>query len=132
MHPNITDHTFRRLCSRLENYNPARPWTVPEPRHHRSPPHRTCSNSRHAVRPTLHHSRSVSFARDTPQNPNNMRASSSPIRPLNVNIMTPGCIMTPSLCHVRTLTPPRPASPPPYSPLYHPDPTPSPARTNTP
>ena len=49
--------------------------------------------------------------------------------------MTPGCIMTPSLHHVRTPTLPRPASPPPYSPpspLYCPDPTPSPARTNTP
>ena len=48
--------------------------------------------------------------------------------------MTPGCVMSPSLSHVRTPTPPRPASPPPYSPpspIYHPDPTPSPARTNT-
>ena len=76
--PSITNHPFRRLNSRLENYNPARPWTVPEPRHHHSPPHRTCSNSRHAVRLTPHHSRSVSFARNTPNNSNNVRVSSSP------------------------------------------------------
>ena len=133
--PSITNHPFRRLNSRLENYNPARPWTVPEPRHHCSPLHRTCSNSRHAVRLTPCHSRSVSFARDTPHNLNNVRVSSSPIRPLNVNIMMPGCVMTPSLHHVRTATLPQPASPPPYSPpspLYCLNPTPSPARTNTP
>ena len=49
--------------------------------------------------------------------------------------MTPGCIMSPSVNHVRTPTPPRPASPPPYSPpspIYPPDPTPSPTRTNMP
>ena len=49
--------------------------------------------------------------------------------------MTPGCIMMPSIHHVRTLTLPRPASPPPYSspsPVYCPDPTPSPASTNMP
>ena len=114
--PSITNHPFRRLNSRLENYNPARPWTVPETRHHHSPPRRTHSNSWHAVRPTPHCSRSVSFARNTPTNPNNVRVSSSPIRPLNVNIMTPGCFMTPFLHHVRTPNPPRPASPPPYSP----------------
>ena len=31
--PNITNHPFRRLLSRLEHYNPARPLTLPEPRH---------------------------------------------------------------------------------------------------
>ena len=36
--PNITNHPFRRLTSRLEHYNPTRPWTVPEPKHHHSPP----------------------------------------------------------------------------------------------
>ena len=49
--------------------------------------------------------------------------------------MTPWCIRSPSVSHVRTPTPPRPASPPPYSPptpIYWPDPSPSPARTNTP
>ena len=42
--------------------------------------------------------------------------------------------MMPSLLHARNLTPLRPASPPPYTPTYHPDPSPSPsiARTNTP
>ena len=42
---------------------------------------------------------------------------------------------TSHICHVRTPTPPRPAPPPHYSPpspIYHPDPTPSPARTNIP
>ena len=61
-----------------------------------------------------------------------MRANSSPIRPVNVNIMTPGC-MTPTVSHVRTPTPPGPVPPPPYSPpspVYHPDPTPSPAGAN--
>ena len=42
--------------------------------------------------------------------------------------------MTPSVhCHVRTPTPPGPAAPPPYlppSPIYCPDPTPSPASAN--
>ena len=49
--------------------------------------------------------------------------------------MTPGCMMTPTIHHVRTPTLPRPASPPPYSPpspMYRPDPTPSPASTNMP
>ena len=46
--------------------------------------------------------------------------------------MTPACV-TPSVSHVRTLTPPGPAAPPPYlppSPIYFPDPYPSPARAN--
>ena len=30
--PHITNHPFQRLNHRLENYNPARPWTMPEPR----------------------------------------------------------------------------------------------------
>ena len=61
--------------------------------------------------------------------------TSSPIRPVNVNIMTPGCVMTPNICHVSSPMPPRPASPPPYSPpspVYCPDPTPSPASSNMP
>ena len=44
--------------------------------------------------------------------------------------MTPGCVMTPTICCVSTPTLPRPASPPPYSPpspMYCPDPSPSPA-----
>ena len=59
--PNITNYPFWRLNSRLENYNPTRHWTVPEPRHRCSPPHRTCSTSRNAARQTLCRSRSVSF-----------------------------------------------------------------------
>ena len=36
--PCITNHPFRRLNHRLDNYNPARPWTIPESRRrHRSP-----------------------------------------------------------------------------------------------
>ena len=30
--PRITNHPFRRLNHRLESYNPARPWSVAEPR----------------------------------------------------------------------------------------------------
>ena len=42
--PRITNHPFRCLNHRLENYNPARPWTVSEPRRHRhTPPHRAHS-----------------------------------------------------------------------------------------
>ena len=61
-----------------------------------------------------------------------MRASSLPIRPVNVNIMTPGCV-TPTVRHVGTLIPSSPVPPPPYTPLspvYCPDPTPSPASAN--
>ena len=57
------------------------------------------------------------------------------IRPVNANIMTPGCVMTPNICHVRTLTLPRPASPPSYSPpspMYRLDPTPSADNANAP
>ena len=36
--PPITNYPFRRLPSRLEHYNPAIPWTVPEPRCGCSPP----------------------------------------------------------------------------------------------
>ena len=111
----------------MENYNPARPWTGPKTRHHWFLSHRPHSYNRPAARLTLHRSRSVSFARDTPNRPNN-RVSNSPIRPVNVNIMTPGCVMPPNIRPVRTPTPPRPASPPPYSapsPMYHPDPTPN-------
>ena len=53
------------------------------------------------------------------------------MRPVNVNIITPGG-MTP-VRHVSTPALPGPVAPPPYSPLppiYHPDPTPSPASTN--
>ena len=37
--PDITNHSFRWLPSRLEQYNPTRPWTVPEPRHMHTTPH---------------------------------------------------------------------------------------------
>ena len=63
---------------------------------------------------------------------NNVRASRSPVQPVNVNFMTPGCVM-PQVRQVRTPTPPRPVPPPPYSPpspIYRPDPTPSPANTS--
>ena len=46
--------------------------------------------------------------------------------------MTPACT-TPIIHHVSTPTPPEPVAPPPYSPptpIYCPDPTPSPASTN--
>ena len=124
----LPNHLFWRLNSRLENYNPARPWTVPEPRHRCSPPWRTCSTSHNAARVAPHHSQSVSFVENTP-NPN-----SSLTRRVNVNIVTPGCVMMPSILHPRGLTPQRPTSPPLYTPPYHPDPSPSPsiARTNTP
>ena len=35
--PDIANHPFRRLPSRLEHYHCARPWTVPEPWHRHSP-----------------------------------------------------------------------------------------------
>ena len=129
--PTITNHPFWRLNSRLENYNPARPWTVPEPRHCHSPPLRACSTSQNATRQTPHHSKSVSFVRNTPNR--NVRSNTSPTRRVNVNIVTPGCMMTRSILHPRTPTPQRPTSPPLYTPPYHPDPSPSPsfARPNT-
>ena len=49
--PRITNHPFRRLHCSLGNYNPARPWTVPEPGHHRSLPQRPHSHSRSSTRP---------------------------------------------------------------------------------
>ena len=61
-----------------------------------------------------------------------MRASSSPMRPVNVNIMTPGCV-TPTVRHVTIPTLPGLVPPPPYSPsspVYRPDPTPSPTSAN--
>ena len=58
--PRITNHPFRRLNHRLDNYNPARAWTVPEPRHHcHSPPRRDHSHTRSATRPPSRRSRSV-------------------------------------------------------------------------
>ena len=132
--PCITNHPFRRLNHRLENYNPARPWTMQEPRcRHRSPTCRARSYTPTPSRPPTRRSRSVSFARNNlPNRSNNVRVSRSPVRPVNVNIMTPGCV-TPQVRRVRTPTLPRPAAPPPYlppSPISHPDPTPSPASTN--
>ena len=56
LRPTITNHLFWRLNSRLENYNPTRPWTVPEPRHCCSPPWRTCSTSQNAARQMQQHS----------------------------------------------------------------------------
>ena len=48
--------------------------------------------------------------------------------------MTPGCMMTPTIHHVRTPTLPRLTSPPLINHLHHdcPDPTPSPASANIP
>ena len=112
--PHITNHPFRRLNHRLESYNPARPWTVPEPRHNRhSPPHRAHSQIPSGTKPSMRRLRSVSFARNNiPNRSNNAGASISPVRPVNVNIMTPACT-TPLICHVRTPTLPGPAAPPP-------------------
>ena len=61
----ITNHSFRRLPSRLEHYNPARPWTIPEPMHRHSPPHRYRSPSVvcNVVRVSPCRSCSVSFVR---------------------------------------------------------------------
>ena len=131
--PCITNHPFWRLNHRLENYNLARPWIMPEPRRNCRSPHRAHSYTPTATRPSSRRSRSVSFPRDnSPNRSNNVRTSRSPVQPVNVNIMTPACVL-PSVHHVRTTTPLRPAAPPPYlppSPIYCPDPTPSPASTN--
>ena len=132
--PRITNHPFQRLNHRLDNYNPARPWTVSEPRRHcHSPPHRARSYTPTPSRQPTRRSRSVSFARNNnlPNRSNNARESRSPIQPVNVNIITPGNV-TPVR---RVITPasPGPVAPPPYSPptpIYRPDPTPSPAGTN--
>ena len=114
--PNVTNHPFRRLHSRLEHYNPARPWTVPEPWHRCSPPRRYQSPSMNynVVRVSPCQSHSVSFVRATPNH--DIRGTSSPPRRVNVNIMTPGCMVAPSPLCTRTPTPLRPTSPPPYSP----------------
>ena len=79
-----------------------------------------------------HQSRSVSFARNTPNR--NTRNNRSPPQRINVNIMTPGCVVSPTPLRSRTPTPHRPFSPPPYSPPYFPYSTPSPSvsRTTTP
>ena len=63
--PPITNYPFRRLPSRLEHYNPARPWTVPEPRCGHSPPHRYRSPimNCNVARVTPQRSHSVSFVR---------------------------------------------------------------------
>ena len=132
--PCITNHPFWRLNHRLENYNPARPWALSEPRcHHRSRPARV-----HSYTPTpstlpTRKSRSVSFARNNnlPNRANIVRESRSPARPVNVNIMTHGCVMP--VRHASTPTPPGPVALPPYSPptpIYCPDSTPSLAGTN--
>ena len=122
--PTITNHPFQRLNSRLENYNPARPWTVPEPRHHCSPSPRICSTSHNSARVAPWLSRSVSFARNTLNH--NVRDNSSPTRMVNVNIVMPGCMMMQSILRSRTPTPQRPSSPPLYTSPYHLDPSPSP------
>ena len=130
--PRITNHPFRRLNHRLESYNPARPWNVAEPRRRCcTPPRRARSNTPTPARPNRR-SRLVSFARNIrspiPNTSRNAGPSRSPVRPVNVNIVMPA-YTTPLVRHVRTPTPPRPAAPPPYSPpspIYRPDPTPSP------
>ena len=132
--PHITNHPFRRLNHRLENYNPARLWTMSEPRCRcHSPPHRAQSYTPTPSRQPTRHSRSVSFAMNNnlPNRSNNARESRSPIQPVNVNIITPGNV-TP-VRRVSTPASPGPVAPPPYSPptpIYHPDPTPSLAGTN--
>ena len=133
--PRITNHPFRRLNHRLETYNPARPWTVSPRRRRRTPPRRARTNT--PPPPKRHtRSRSVSFARNIrspiPGTSRNATITRSPVRPVNVNIVTPA-YTTPLVRRVRTPTPPRPAAPPPYSPpspIYQPDPTPSPPRAN--
>ena len=54
LQPNITNHPFCRLSSRLEHYNPTRPWTVPEQRHWHSPPYRSPSTGQNGARVTPH------------------------------------------------------------------------------
>ena len=127
----ITNHPFRRLPSRLEHYNPARPWTVPEPRHRHSPPHRYRSPSvvHNVVRVSPHRSCSVSFVRATPVIIHDRRGPSSPPRRMNVNIMTPQSMVAPSPLCARTPTPQRPPSPPPYSPPYSTASSPGPSTT---
>ena len=98
-----------------------------------SPPCRAHSQTPSGTRPSPRRSRSVSFARNNlPNRSNNAGASRSPVQPVNVNIMTPACA-TPLIWRISTATLPGPAAPPPYlppTPIYHPDPTPSPASTN--
>ena len=133
--PRITNHPFRRLNHRLDNYNPARPWTIPEPRRRRrSPNRRTRSQTPTSHGPSPRRARSVSFVNNrtnrTPTRPNNAQNSRSPIRPVNV-IIAPGG-MTP-IRRVSTPASPGPVAPPPYSPpspIYRPDPTPSPTSVN--
>ena len=115
--PCITNHPFRRLNQRLENYNPARPWTMPEPRrYHQSPPHRASIHTPMASRPSSRRSRSVSFARNNNISNSSNNVSRSPVQPVNVNIMTLGCVM-PIRC-ASTPALPGPVALPPYSPLH--------------
>ena len=132
--PRITNHLFRHLNQRLENYNQARPWTMSEPRRHcGSPPQRAHSYTPSPSRQPTRRSRSVSFARNNnlQNRSNDARNSRSPVQPVNVNIITPANV-TPVRC-VSTPASPGPVALPPYSPptpIYRPDPTPSPASTN--
>ena len=68
---------------------------------------------------------------NSPNRSNNVQNSRSPVRPVNVNIVTPANV-TP-VRHVSTPASPGPVAPPPYSPptpIYRPEPTPSPVNTN--
>ena len=78
--PRITNHPFQRLNQRLQNYNPTRPWTEPEPRcNHHSPPHRARSYTLTATRPSSRRSRSVSFARNNDLSNRSNNVSRSPV-----------------------------------------------------
>ena len=107
--PDITDYPFRRLPSRLEHYNPARPWTVPELRHRHTAPHRYRSPSmvHNIARVSPCRSHSVSFAVRVPPVVVDRRAPSSPPRRENVNFTTPRCVVA--------LIPPQARTPNPHS-----------------
>ena len=79
--PHITNHPFQCLNHRLENYNPARPWTMSEPmcRCH-SPTCRAHSHTPTPSRQPARCSRSVSFAKLNSSNRSNIpRESRSPV-----------------------------------------------------
>ena len=104
MSQNPTTHNQSSvLASRpqIGNYNPARTWTVSEPRCHRhSPPCRARSYTPTPSRQPTRCSRSVSFARNNnlPNRSNNAQNSRSPVRPVNVNIITPTNVTPVLLC----------------------------------
>ena len=133
--PDITNNPFRRLPSTLEHYNPARPWTVPEPRHRHSPPcrYRSPSVVHNVPRVSPCRSCSVSFVRAAPVIICDRRGLSSPPRRVNVNIMIPQSMVVPSPLRTRAPTPQRPPSLPPYSLPYltTSSPGPSTARMDT-